>query len=149
MATQTCKSSARETRLACAIVNILNSSLEEITFALCHSYASCTRSVSIPAPTYCKFMLSARPISVKLIMSIQMLMCVAKHLCLLLSKPLIYFRHRKHACTLNINSKTSRGLSPSSAELKSSTSTPGSHVSGQCMVLLQTSCGFCKDGLDH
>ncbi|KZP23638.1 Piwi-domain-containing protein [Athelia psychrophila] len=26
--------------------------LEELTFAFCHSYASCTRSVSIPAPTY-------------------------------------------------------------------------------------------------
>lgn len=29
--------------------------LQSLSFALCHVYAPCTRSVSVPAPVYCKF----------------------------------------------------------------------------------------------
>lgn len=32
-------------------------SLHALSFALCHVYARCTRSVSLPAPVYCKNML--------------------------------------------------------------------------------------------
>jgi eukaryotic translation initiation factor 2C len=32
--------------------------LQQLSFALCHVYARATRSVSIPAPVYCKFMSS-------------------------------------------------------------------------------------------
>ena len=35
------------------LINSLNS-IQELSFALCHVYAKATRSVSIPAPLYCK-----------------------------------------------------------------------------------------------
>ena len=33
---------------------LLAHSIQTLTFHLCHTYASATRSVSIPAPVYCK-----------------------------------------------------------------------------------------------
>jgi hypothetical protein len=33
----------------------LRSSIQQISYFLCYTYARCTRSVSIPAPVYCKF----------------------------------------------------------------------------------------------
>ena len=29
--------------------------IQSLSFALCHVYARCTRSVSIPAPVYCEY----------------------------------------------------------------------------------------------
>ena len=36
------------------IRTISSNSIQTLTFHLCHQYASATRSVSIPAPVYCK-----------------------------------------------------------------------------------------------
>ncbi|KAG8868690.1 hypothetical protein FRB97_002069, partial [Tulasnella sp. 331] len=36
--------------------------MQEITFALCHVYARCTRSVSIPAPTYYAYIVCGRSV---------------------------------------------------------------------------------------